>query len=963
MQKSNPMKAEPNVIPQFDVFLSHSSVDKPWVIRLKGDLLRYGVSVWLDKDEIRPGNLFGKALEQALDNCLAVALIVSPEATTSGWVEEEYYRALSLAKNKPAFVQIIPVVLREAELPGFLKNRNWVDFRDETTYAQSVWTLVWGITGEKPAQILDLSAPDLPYTAPVQSETQTEALTAITTTFSDLSGKSQGVVLFQDGGALLADSPVYIERHADRQAQNHLLQMEYITIVEPRQQGKTSLINRLTGQFQSQSYLFPYVDFTTLDKTNETAWYASLSDWLLRQIKIIPKANRPPLPANGNSWRDFLADLAELIEAASLNLVIALDEVGNVPEAWATDFFSVIRSVYNSRQSMPCFRHLTFIVAGAYNPKELIKDPHISNFNVDHRISLTDFNLSQVEQLAVLLPPDTEASEVAAYVHYWTNGQPFLCQRLGRILAEQGKPVTVQAVDEAVHHFIQEDTNHLSRIQKHLADEPELLDYARLTITEKSKFSPGVNDWQFKLAHIIGLISADEEGRCRIRNRIYAEAFPQLRQPSPAQPTRSTTQPSLQPIEPESPVLQPPTTPLKLQLTQRGSRKFEVRVIEGPTDSDPISSRLPYTPDELTIILKALHMPKYEAGRFTPAQRDTLKRLKLLDENHFIPELSVHIGEMLYKALMVGEVGQAFQTALIQIRPNKGTVALQLRFDKNATELARYPWELLYHNEELLLSGAVELTRYISYDQAVTPWEVSLPLRLLYIQSRPTSLSWLADNESAAARQALAKLEADGLLQVEVLPQPTYQALLDHLETRPPHILHFDGHGVFARRCPECQAMNYPHHSHCQAESGCSQRLTNRRSCGYLAFEAEGTRRVHWLHSRTIGNLLYKRSVRLAVLSACRSGSVGGEMLLSSTAPALIQAGVPAVVSTQLPIGVDEASQFVDGFYRALARFESIPAAVNAGRQRISPDTGEWFIPTLYLRSKDEAGSLFRAKR
>ena len=40
---------------EHDVFLSHSSVDKPWVIKLKNDLLRYGVSVWLDKDEIRPG--------------------------------------------------------------------------------------------------------------------------------------------------------------------------------------------------------------------------------------------------------------------------------------------------------------------------------------------------------------------------------------------------------------------------------------------------------------------------------------------------------------------------------------------------------------------------------------------------------------------------------------------------------------------------------------------------------------------------------------------------------------------------------------------------------------------------------------------------------------------------------------------------------------------------------------------
>ena len=79
--------------------------------------------------------------------------------------------------------------------------------------------------------------------------------------------------------------------------------------------------------------------------------------------------------------------------------MLALDEVGAVPAIWATDFFSTIRSVYNSRQSMPCFRHLTFIVAGAFNPKELISDRTISNFNVDHRIPLNDLTLKQVEQL------------------------------------------------------------------------------------------------------------------------------------------------------------------------------------------------------------------------------------------------------------------------------------------------------------------------------------------------------------------------------------------------------------------------------------------------------------------------------------------------------------------------------------------------------------------------------------
>jgi hypothetical protein len=151
------MEVKPNT--QFDVFLSHNSLDETWVLKLKASLLRYRVSVWLDKDEIRPGDLFAEALKQAMGNCRAVVLVVSPEALASGWARQEYYRALSLAEDKRVHLQLIPAILRDVALPGFLAGRNWVDFRDETAYDQNVWKLVCGITGQQPAQILEMSPP------------------------------------------------------------------------------------------------------------------------------------------------------------------------------------------------------------------------------------------------------------------------------------------------------------------------------------------------------------------------------------------------------------------------------------------------------------------------------------------------------------------------------------------------------------------------------------------------------------------------------------------------------------------------------------------------------------------------------------------------------------------------------------------------------------------------------------
>jgi tetratricopeptide (TPR) repeat protein len=146
----------------FDVFLSYSSTDEAWVRRLAQDLKRYRVSVWLDRDEIRPGDRFVDALEQGMAQSRAIALVVSPASMASGWVKEMYNRAVALAQRQKEAFQLIPVLLHTAELPGFLGDRRWVDFRHPAEYATRVAELVWGITGERLTRVLDLDSDALP---------------------------------------------------------------------------------------------------------------------------------------------------------------------------------------------------------------------------------------------------------------------------------------------------------------------------------------------------------------------------------------------------------------------------------------------------------------------------------------------------------------------------------------------------------------------------------------------------------------------------------------------------------------------------------------------------------------------------------------------------------------------------------------------------------------------------------
>jgi hypothetical protein len=153
---------------QFDAFISYSSADAPWADRLKAGLETYGVKVWIDRDELRPGDLIVERLETALADCRSYLLVVSPSAIKSNWVREEYHRAVTLAKSKERPLRLIPVILGKAEVPGFLATRSWVEFLDDSTFESNLQRLVWGIKGKKEAAASSRPLPPcaIPATVP-----------------------------------------------------------------------------------------------------------------------------------------------------------------------------------------------------------------------------------------------------------------------------------------------------------------------------------------------------------------------------------------------------------------------------------------------------------------------------------------------------------------------------------------------------------------------------------------------------------------------------------------------------------------------------------------------------------------------------------------------------------------------------------------------------------------------------
>lgn len=411
--------------------------------------------------------------------------------------------------------------------------------------------------------------------------------------------------------------------------------------------------------------------------------------------------------------------------------------------------------------------------------------------------------------------------------------------------------------------------------------------------------------------------------------------------------------------------LEPPSRPPRrerawlrftLQITRLADRDFEVRALETPMGEPRATGQLPYDAAELVSVLKALERGEYQHDQFTSIEVETLKRLGLLHDNRLVPDLLPRTGRELYQALFPEQVGTSFQMAFNEARKQRATVALQLRFDQDAVDLARYPWELLHDGQRHLLSGsAVELTRYIAYPEATTTLPASPPWRLLYIAARPQDLAPLPDEaERSAVWNALQSLAKTEILKLDSLKPPTYNALLDQMNLADYHIIHFDGHGVFARCCSECAAMQPPQFTTCRS---CTVPLDDVPPQGYLAFEDEFGD-VDYVSTEAMENVLLGSEVRLMLLSACQSAVVQGESLFSGLGPRLIRAGVPAVVAMQFSVLVEDAISFARDFYSAIALGETISRAVAQGRRRLFRE-GAWFVPTLYLRSTDDEGRLF----
>jgi hypothetical protein len=138
-------------------FFGYSRKDSECVLRLAKELRAAGANLWLDQLDILGGQHWDRAVEEALNSCNGMIVVLSPDAVASDNVMDEVSYALDEGKL------VVPILVRSCDFPLRLRRLHHVDFTADydTGFAQ----LLRALHIEPPAE-----SPEAPEPTPDESD-------------------------------------------------------------------------------------------------------------------------------------------------------------------------------------------------------------------------------------------------------------------------------------------------------------------------------------------------------------------------------------------------------------------------------------------------------------------------------------------------------------------------------------------------------------------------------------------------------------------------------------------------------------------------------------------------------------------------------------------------------------------------------------------------------------------------
>jgi len=339
------------------------------------------------------------------------------------------------------------------------------------------------------------------------------------------------------GGTLSRDALCYVTRSADRQLHSSLRNGQFCYVLTARQMGKSSLMVRTAARLRDEGVGVVVLDMTAIG-INLTAeqWYGGLITQMAQHLGLEDQLEEfwdshtvfGPL----QRWMQAIREV--VLRCCAGRVVIFIDEIDAVRSLpFSTDeFFAGIREFYNRRSEAPELERLSFCLLGVATPSDLNRDTRLTPFNIGKRIELHDFTEEEARILAVGLGSSNHSgSTLLGRILYWTNGHPYLTQKLCEAVAAQGAINTDQVDALCDELFLarrarEQDDNLLFVRERMLRSEVDLAGLLNL-YRQLSKGKNVKDDETSPYVTILKLsaIARLDTGRLRVRNRIYERVF------------------------------------------------------------------------------------------------------------------------------------------------------------------------------------------------------------------------------------------------------------------------------------------------------------------------------------------------------------------------------------------------------------------------------------------------------